>query len=101
MRQFFVKSDNVYVPDHMTGTKVISLDNPTAEALHAAIVERYGWPKGSVRFELWTNPMGFPRKRIDTVEGILPADVESVFFRAKPQRLASNGDDSGVLHFII
>ena len=105
-RQFLVKSDNVYVPDHLRGTQVITLDGaPTAEALHTAIVERYGWREYGLRLELWTNPMGFPRVRVDEISGELPTNIDTIFFRARMQRLrqdtGGDGNESSVLHLIL
>lgn len=83
-RQFFVKSDNLFVPKELKGTQVINIPkNGTLTDLYAAIRSRYRLPDWCI-LQLWTGPMGMKGKRFDDQGDTIDANVENVLIRVMP-----------------
>jgi hypothetical protein len=84
IRQFFVKSDNVCLPDPYKGTQVVNIPKDgTIHDLYAAIREKYGFNNTFV-FYLLTNPLGMSGKRLDDLVdgGQIPDSVDNIYIKA-------------------
>jgi hypothetical protein len=83
-RQFFVRSDNLLLPDELKGTQVINIQkNGTLVELYKAIRSRYRLPDWCV-LQLWTGPMGMKGKRFDDKGEIIDSSIENVLIKIMP-----------------
>lgn len=83
-RQFFVKSDNLLLPDELRGTQVIDIStNGTLAELYKAIRSRYRLPDWCV-LQLWTGPMGMKGKRFDNLGETIDTSIENVLIKIMP-----------------
>jgi hypothetical protein len=77
-RNYYVKVDNVNVPDDLKGFKAIKAGSIVE--LSKKVIEYYGFNKNKdVKVQLWSNA-NYTGKRLDTMEEI-PADIEFVWVR--------------------
>ena len=89
-RQFFVKSDNIIVPNELKGTQVINIPkNGSLTDLYTAICLRYNLPE-SCSFQLWTGPLGMKGKRFDDQGETINSQIENVQIRAVIKSTTSN-----------
>lgn len=80
-RQFFVKSDNISIPNELKGTQVLNILKPgSIEDLKDAIRERYRFPK-QFDFQLWTGTLGMKGKRFDDVDTTIDSSIQTVFMK--------------------
>jgi len=78
MRQYFVKIDNVSVPDDKRKYK--ALESLSIDELKNKIIEYYGFDKISANnIQLWTNS-GYSGTRLDVMEEI-PINIDSMWVR--------------------
>ena len=81
IRQFFVKSDNITVPNELKGTQVINLSKEaTLTDLYKAINERYRFPQ-KISFQLWTGPLSMKGKRFDNQTEIIDSSITNVYIK--------------------
>ncbi len=79
-RTFYVKLENIQVPDELKATKAIEANS--VDDLMGKIIALYGF-KHELRsnLELWSKPLGSSnRERLDTLDTI-PKDYEDVWVR--------------------
>ena len=77
-RQYYVKIDNVNVPEELKGFKAIEADS-TLDLIDR-VNKYYGFDKKSdVSIQLWSNS-NFTGRRLDTLSGI-PVDIEFIWVR--------------------
>ena len=80
-RQFFVKSDNISVPNELKGTQVINLPkDATLTDLYKAINERYRFPN-DIKFQLWTGTLSMRGKRFDDQGETIDSNITNVFIK--------------------
>lgn len=83
-RQFFVKSDNILLPNELKGTQVLTMPkNGSLTDLYAAIRSRYRLPDWCV-LQLWSGPMGMKGKRFDDQGETIDSEIENVLIRLMP-----------------
>lgn len=80
IRTYFVKIDNIMVPEYLKGTQVLQASSK--EELIIAICERYGFSESSkVYLELWSGSLGHSgRERLDTYSEI-PDRCQDIWVR--------------------
>lgn len=77
-RRYYVKIDNVDVPDNLKTYKAI--EALTIDELKTKIIEHYGFNKiNKNNIELWTNN-GYNGIRLDNMKEI-PSDIECIWIR--------------------
>lgn len=79
-RTYFVKIDNINVPEYLKGTQL--LEASSKDELFSAICERYGFHESSKKYlELWSGSIGCSgRERLDTYEKI-PERCQDIWVR--------------------
>ena len=77
-REYYVKMDNVNVPDELKGYKSIKASTP--QDLLKSVMEYYGLNgRANINVQLWSNKM-YSGVRLDTMESI-PKEYEFVWVR--------------------
>jgi len=79
-RTYFVKIDNINVPEYLKGTQV--LEASSKDELFSAICERYGFQENHKNYlELWSGSLGHSgRERLDTYQEI-PERYQDIWVR--------------------
>jgi hypothetical protein len=79
-RQYYVKIDNITVPDELKGFKIIKAS--TAAELKDRIYEVYNFNENAKKYiQLWSGPIGITnRVRLDTLITI-PPTYEEIYVR--------------------
>ena len=79
MRRYYIKTDNISVPDRLRNIQAI--DAESTKDLLDKINQRYGFPTISdIHLELWSGQIGQKRERLDIME-MIPSHYDIVWIR--------------------
>ena len=80
IRQFFVKSDNLWMPPELRSTQVVNIpQDGSINDLYKAVRDKYRIPD-KINFYLLTNPLGMGGKRIEG-NGPIDATIQNAFIK--------------------
>lgn len=79
-RQFFVKSDNLWMSPELRSTQVVNIPKDgSVDDLYQAVREKYRIPD-KINFYLLTNPLGMGGKQIER-NGPIDATIQNAFIK--------------------
>ena len=80
IRQFFVKSDNLWMPPELRSTQVVNIPKDgSVDELYQAVRDKYRIPD-KINFYLLTNPLGMGGKRIEG-NGPIDETIQNAFIK--------------------